>query len=292
MSVVVVGSINLDVTVPVPTPPAAGQTLLGGAAARSGGGKGANQAVAAARLGRTVHMVGAVGTDAEGDWLLERLRSDDVDVSAVVRADTTSGQAYVFISAGGESTIVVAPGANMALTPQHVSSDLVAGAGVLLVQQEIPSETVAAAVTACRGRVILNPAPARPLDHAVLAGVDVLIPNRDELAALAGVRDLADLAQVAHVARGLGVRGDVVVTLGADGALVVEPHRHTHVPAADVVARDATAAGDSFCAGIADALLDGAEVVEAARWATRIAAVTVTRNGAMDSLPFRADLQP
>lgn len=285
---VVVGSINLDITVPVEHPPTAGQTLLGGAAVRSPGGKGANQAVALARLGRDVRMVGAVGTDADGDALLARLRAERVDFTAVRRVPEATGQAFVFVSAGGESTIVVAPGANMTLRPEHVG--VVASAEAVLLQQEIPAEAVAAAVGACEGIVVLNPAPARPLERGVLRRVDLLVPNRDELAALAGRTSLRSTTEVETAATGLGVRGSVVVTMGADGALVVEPGRTTHVPALRVVAVDATAAGDSFCAGLVDAVLDGADPVEAARFATRVAAVTVTRAGAIDALPTRAEL--
>lgn len=290
MSVVVVGSINVDVTVPVTRPPAAGQTLLGGAAVRSPGGKGANQAVAAARLGRDVTMIGAVGADADGDFMLARLQAEGIAVGAVGRVGVATGQAFVFVSDGGESTIVVAPGANMALRPEDVDRSILAHADAVLLQQEISGEVVAAAVAASHGLVVLNPAPARRLEPAVLHRVDILVPNRDELAALAGVAALDGVDEVARVAGGLGVRGAVVVTMGADGALVVEPTRTTHVAALEVTAVDATAAGDSFCAGLVDALLDGADPVQAARFATRVAAVTVTRPGAIDSLPSRADL--
>jgi ribokinase len=290
VSVVVVGSVNVDITVPVARPPAAGQTLLGGDAVRSPGGKGANQAVAAARLGRAVRMVGAVGRDPDGDHLLGRLRAEGVDVGAVVQLPVATGQAFVFVSDGGESTIVVAPGANMALRAEDLDLAVVAEADVLLLQQEIPADVVAAAAATCQGTVVLNPAPARPLDAAVLSCVDLLVPNRDELAALAGVDTLPSAEEVAAAASALGVRGSVVVTLGAGGAVVVEPARTTTVPALAVDAVDATAAGDSFCAGLADALLSGADLVEATRFATRVAAVTVTRPGAIDSLPTRSEL--
>lgn len=290
MSVVVVGSINVDVTVPVATPPAAGQTQLGGAALRSAGGKGANQAVAAARLGREVAIVGAVGTDAEGDLMLAILAREGVHVGAVRRVAAATGQAFVFVSEGGESTIVVAPGANAELTPDDVTVPLVTDADLVLVQQEVPAETVAAAIAAARGMVLLNPAPARALDRDVLARVDLLVPNRDELAALTGTGPLDDHARIAAAARSLGVCRRVVVTLGAAGSLVVDGECTTLVPARPVDAVDATAAGDSYCAGLADALLAGADLVEAARFATKVAAVTVTRAGAIDSLPARADL--
>ncbi len=290
MPVVVVGSINVDVTVPVGLPPRAGETQLGGAAVRSAGGKGANQAVALSRLGRQVQMVGAVGADADGDFMIATLTREGVGVDHVHRVAEATGQAFVFVSAGGESTIVVAPGANGALTPDQVRTPEVRDADFLVLQQEVPADTVAAAIAATRGRVLLNPAPARPLAPAVLAQVDVLVPNREELAALVGGAPLHTYEQIAGAARGLAVRGSVVVTLGSDGALVVTPERTMHVPAREVVAVDATAAGDSFCAGLADALLAGADLVAAAEFATGVAAVTVTRPGAIDSLPRRSEL--
>ncbi|GAA3391820.1 ribokinase [Cryptosporangium minutisporangium] len=280
--IVVVGSLNVDVTVDVPEAPAAGQTLLGGDARRSGGGKGGNQAVAAARLGRRTAMVGAVGAQ-DGDYLLSILRDEQIDVGGVRRVDGPTGQAFVFVDPEGDSTIVVSPGANNHV---EVDRDLVAGARCVLLQQEVPAAVVEEAASVANGLVVLNPAPARPVAASLLANVDVLVPNRGELLGLAGV-DRGDLVQIAQK---LGTRGPVVVTLGAQGCLVVEAERSTRVPAEQVKAVDATAAGDSFCAAIADAVLDGADIVEAARWATRVAAVTVTRHGAMASLPTRAEL--
>ncbi|MBO4208323.1 ribokinase [Micromonospora echinofusca] len=292
--IVVVGSLNLDVTVPLDTLPGLGQTVLGGDHLRGGGGKGGNQAVAAARLGRSVAMVAAVGADAEGDRLLDILAAEGVDTTAVLRATRPTGQALVLVTADGDSTIVVSPGANMWLAPEHLRpvAGVLSGARCLLLQHEISAPTVAAAVAAATGLVVLNPAPARPVDPAVLARVDVLVPNRGELAALVGVPvpEQVRLDELAGMARALGVRGQVVVTLGADGAVVVDADGYTLVPARPVRAVDATAAGDSFCAALADGLLAGQPIVEAARWATRVAAVTVTRPGAMDSLPHRAEV--
>lgn len=292
MAVAVVGSINADIAVAVDSAPAAGQTLLGGDARRFGGGKGANQAVAVARLGRPVCMVGAVGTDSEGDWLLARLAAEGIDLTAVARVEGASGQAFVFVTPDGDSTIVVAPGANAAVSAELASSGVVAHAEAVLIQQEIPVDAVAAAVAAAHGLVMLNPAPARPIAAEVLAGVDLLVPNRGELATLVGATNLEDVEQIARAARSLGVRGHVVVTLGAQGSLVVTQQAVEHVPALDVDVRDATAAGDSFCAGLVHATLAGADLVEATRFATRVAAVTVSREGAMDSLPYRSQIAP
>ncbi|MDG4772457.1 ribokinase [Solwaraspora sp. WMMD792] len=302
--IVVVGSLNVDVVVPLDELPAAGQTVLSAADhSRAGGGKGANQAVAAARLGRSVAMVGAVGDDAEGQWLTGLLAAEGVDTSAVLRAPRPTGQAIVLVTADGDSTIAVSSGANMWLAPEHLRpyADLIGDAAAVLLQQEIDAAVVAAVVAAARGLVVVNPAPARPIDAATLARVDVLVPNRGELAALAGAAVPAGAGpagtgpsegvdSLAAMARSLGTRGPVVVTLGADGALVVTADREHLVPAEPVVAADATGAGDTFCAALADALLDGAAIDDAARWASRAAAVTVTRPGAMASAPRRAEV--
>ncbi|WP_432974097.1 ribokinase [Dactylosporangium sp. CA-233914] len=290
--IVVVGSLNVDVVVPLRELPAAGQTVLSADHQRSGGGKGGNQAVAAARLGRSVAMVAAVGVDPEGEWLTGLLAAEGVATGAVLRAPRPTGQAIVMVTADGDSTIVVSSGANMWLAAEHLLpfAGLLAEARALLVQQEVRAEVVTASVAAAGGLVVLNPAPARPIDRSVLARVDVLVPNRGELAALVGAQPTGDLDELAAMARSLGTRGPVVVTLGADGALVVARDRECLVPAEPVTAVDATGAGDTFCAGLADALLDGAAIEEAARWASRVAAVTVTRPGAMASAPRRAEV--
>lgn len=304
--IVVVGSLNVDVVVPLDRLPDPGQTVLSSADhSRAGGGKGANQAVAAARLGRRVAMVGAVGDDPEGQWLTGLLATEGVDTSAVLRAPRPTGQAIVLVTADGDSTIAVSSGANMWLAAQHLRpyAELIGDAAAVLLQQEIDAAVVSAAVAAARGLVVVNPAPARPIDAATLARVDVLVPNRGELAALADAGSLADAAStegtdpstddvavLAAMARSLGTRGPVVVTLGADGALVVTADREHLVPAERVAAVDATGAGDTFCAALADALLDGASIDDAARWASRAAAVTVTRPGAMASAPRRAEV--
>ncbi|WP_329009092.1 ribokinase [Micromonospora rifamycinica] len=294
--IVVVGSLNVDVVVPLHELPAPGQTVLGAADhRRTGGGKGANQAVAAARLGRRVAMVGAVGIDADGDWLLGLLAAEGVATDAVLRAPRPTGQAIVLVTDDGDSTIAVSSGANMWLAPDHLTPlrHLLGSARAVLLQQEVDAAVVAEAVRAAEGLVVLNPAPARPVDPATLARVDVLVPNRGELAALAGVRSPVGAAgtdDLAAMARTLGTRGPVVVTLGGDGALVVTTDRQWLVPAEPVDAVDATGAGDTFCAALADALLDGAAIDEAARWASRAAAVTVTRPGAMAAAPRRAEV--
>jgi ribokinase len=290
--IVVVGSINTDLTIDVPRLPHEGETILGGQTVRRAGGKGANQAVASARLGRATAFVGCVGDDAEAGALLGRLGAEGVDIGAVARAEGASGVAIILLR-DGESTIVVSPGANARLAEADV---LAAGrrlraAAAVLLSLEVPVAAVAAAARAAGGLVVLNPAPARPLPAELLERVDVLVPNRQELAGLVGAPAAADLEAVAGQARGLPGAGVVVVTLGGDGALVVTPDRVSHVPAEPAKVVDATAAGDSFCAALTDALIGGAEVEAAARWAARVAAAVVERPGAMDSLPTRAEVE-
>ena len=281
--IAVVGSINLDLVVSVERHPAPGETVVGGDCRQLPGGKGANQAVAAARLGSAVAMVGRVGNDTSGAWLRGALAGERVDVTHV-REDrnATTGMAMIAVDERGENTIVVSPGANAHVSPRDVAAagELVGEADVVLLQHEIPDEAVAAAIAAARGAVVLNPAPARGL-----AGpVDVLVPNRGELEALAGGG-----GDPVRLARSVAGARAVVVTLGADGAVVVEGERVERVAAPRVKAVDTTGAGDAFCGALAQALADGAALVEAARWAVRVAAVSVTRHGAQGGLPWRED---
>jgi ribokinase len=286
-TVVVVGSLNLDLVVRVDRLPGPGETVSGGDVFRNPGGKGANQAVAAARLGRRVAMVGRVGDDDAGRELLASLEADGVDTAHVRAVDgVPSGAAFIAVSDDGENQIVVSPGANARLGPDDVAAAGAAlrAAAVTLVQLEVPLAAVAAATRAAGGRLVLNPAPVRALPAELLGEVDVLVPNRMELARLADAPVPATVAEAAALAARLPTRA-VVVTLGADGALLVEDGDAGHVPAVPVRPVDTTAAGDAFCGGLADALAGGAALQDAARWAVRVAAAACTRPGAQASLP-------
>lgn len=304
--VAVVGSINLDISVPVPHLPAPGETILGGDALWSPGGKGANQAVAVARLGRRVSMVGCVGDDSAGADLVAGLEQDSIDTSGItVLAGVPTGLAMIAVDDGGENNIVVSPGANGRLSTEHIDALLADGNGLgdaslIMAQFEVPIETLSYVAERCPGRLILNPGPAlanptnterKHLD-LLLAASDVLVPNQGELATLVGldvaetVDEVADQARIAIVAGATSV----VVTLGGQGALVVESSGVTHIPILKVETLDTTGAGDSFCGGLVDALAGGETLKDAATWAARCASVTVTRRGAQDSLPTRADV--
>jgi ribokinase len=295
--IVVVGSSNTDMVVRVPTLPRPGETVIGGSFFTARGGKGANQAVAAARAGGSVSLVACLGDDALGDETLAALAADGIAVDQVRRAtDTRSGVALILVDERGENSIAVAPGANARLAPEQVAecADLLSPGDVLLVQLEIPIESVLAAARAASragARVILNPAPARELPQELLALVSVLTPNESEAARLAGVSaggaQALDAAATALLRLGVGA---VVVTLGAAGAYVATPERRETIDAFPAEARDTTGAGDVFNGAMAVALAEGKGLADAVRFANAAAAISVTRDGAQPASPYRAEI--
>ena len=291
--IVVVGSINMDLVVRSPRLPLPGETILGSGFATFPGGKGANQAVAAARLGAPVIMVGRVGSDAFGDQMLQTLANDGVDVSQVRRdAQAPTGVALITVDDKGENTIVVASGANMRVTPEDVQAAeaFFEGAAALVLQLEIPLPAIQRACNLAhrnRARIILNPAPARSLEPEFLAGVDDLIPNQTELSLLSGI---TTIPEATAKLRAWGVQ-NVIVTLGADGALLAGSGEPVRYPTIKVRAVDTTAAGDAFVGAYAVGLADGLAAPEAIRWANAAAALSVTQAGAQPSLPRRHDLE-
>lgn len=292
--VVVIGSVNLDLTVLTPRHPAPGETVLGTGHRWGGGGKGANQAVAAARLGSRTALIGRVGSDDNGRALRASLEGEGIDV-ACLGSDPSepTGLAVITLDQGAENSIIVSPGANMALLPDRIRDcePSLAGARVVLAQLEIPVDTVLAAARATSGLFCLNPAPARPLPPELLYAVDVLIPNRSELAILAA-RDLPEGREhVTDAARSIQGPKAVVVTLGADGALIIEGDEVTHVPAPDIDPVDTTGAGDAFCGALADALARGEPLTAAVRRATLAGGLAATRHGAQQAMPTREDLE-
>ena len=296
--VVVVGSTNTDMTVRVPRIPRPGETVCGSDFQVSGGGKGANQAVAAARAGGRVVFVTALGADAVGDRALEGLAAEGIDVGLVRRVPgAASGVALIFVDDAGENSIAVASGANAALGPADVAplAARLAPGDVVLVQLEIALETVAAAVdlaTARGARVILNPAPARALPDGLLRDVSILTPNEQEAAQLAGLEpgEGDGLSRAARALHARGVR-DVLITLGARGVYASTAEAVALEPAFRVDAVDTTAAGDVFNGALAVALIEGRSSREAIRFASAAAALSVTRPGAQASAPRRAEIE-
>ncbi len=290
--IVIVGSANTDMVMKTPRIPGPGETVIGGDFFMAAGGKGANQAVAAARLGARVTLVARLGTDMFGDQAIAGYQHEGIDTTYIVRdADHPSGLALISVDAQGENSIAVASGANAHLTPLDVdrASQAIGEAHVLLVQLEVPLDAVGRAVTIAHDmgvRVILNPAPAREIPPPLLAQVSIITPNEHEARVVVGEPDQA------HAIRRMLDAGveTVLVTLGAQGVLWATRETQILVPAFPVEAIDTTAAGDAFNGGLAYALGRGLSMAEAIRYANAVAAISVTRMGAQPSLPTGAEV--
>ncbi len=293
--VAVVGSLNADLTLRVDHLPGPGETVLSrepGLVAF--GGKGGNQAAAAAAFGGQVTMIGRVGDDDYGRQILADLSARGIDVSGVrATPGQRSGTATIAVDGEGENLILVDPGANSLLDPDDLSGGSLGEVSAVLVQLEIPPPTVAAAIRASRAPVVLNPAPAGPVEPGVLGLVRVLVPNAAELGLLAGTKPPGTLDGIVQLARKLPGAMDVVVTLGRDGAVVVPHHggpaTHFAAPPADVI--DATGAGDCFCGTLAVLLAEGADLVSAARMSVAAATISTTGRGARGRLPGRSEAE-
>ncbi|OIJ65725.1 ribokinase [Streptomyces mangrovisoli] len=290
----VVGSANADLVIGVERRPDPGETVLGSDLAVHPGGKGANQAVAAARLGARTALLARVGDDAHGRLLLDSLRGAGVDTVGVLVGGAPTGVALITVDSGGDNAIVVSPGANGLLTPAdaRAATSLFHASRVVSAQLEIPLETVVDVVRALppETRFVLNASPPRALPAEVLAACDPLIVNEHEARVLlGGSRVGEDPADWARILLAKGPRA-VVVTLGARGALVASRDGVAHVPALDVTPVDTTGAGDAFTAALAWRLSRGEPLVEAAAYAARVGAATVTRRGAQASFPTARDV--
>jgi ribokinase len=299
LHIVVVGSLNMDLVVRTPRLPLPGETILGQDFRTIPGGKGANQAVVAARLGARVSMVGRVGDDSFGRTLLNHMRREGIDITHVERDEAEpTGIAMITVDAGGQNSIVVASGANFRLTSEQVAMALsnLPPYDALILQLESPLDAVLVAARRAQeagARVILNPAPARPLPETLLDCVDVLIPNESEASLLASM-PIQSRKEAEEAARRLLDRGlqAVILTRGGEGALVVTAEgRAVHLPPHQVEVVDATAAGDAFVAGVTVGLGEGLSLIEAARLGNATGAMTVTRMGAQSSFPTREEVE-
>ncbi|MEU1849916.1 ribokinase [Streptomyces sp. NPDC019990] len=290
----VVGSANADLVIGVERRPGAGETVLGSDLAVHPGGKGANQAVAAARLGARTALLARVGDDAHGRLLLDSQREAGVDTVGVLVGGAPTGVALITVDPSGDNSIVVSPGANGMLTPQDVRAAgcLFQGSRVVSTQLEIPLETVVEVVRNLSpdSRFVLNPSPPLPLPREVLAACDPLIVNEHEAKVILGGPAVGDTPEDwARVLLAKGPRS-VVVTLGSEGALVASAQGVRRVPSVKVSAMDTTGAGDAFTAALAVRLGAGESLPEAATYAARVGAVTVTRKGAQVSFPTAAEV--
>lgn len=292
--ITVVGSVNIDLVSSVPRLPAPGETVLASAYEVSAGGKGANQAVAAARAGSDVHLVARIGTDANGDALLRSLQSAGVHTDFVFRdPESHTGLAHIAVDPQAENVIVVVPGANALLTAADIdmAARSIRESSLVVLQLEIPLTTVVHAMAIAREagvRILLNPAPARQLNAEVVRGADILVPNKGELAVLSGMGAPVDPLTAARLIVGTGCEA-VVVTLGADGALVATRSRSVEIEAPAVDAIDTTGAGDAFIGNLAYGLDRGDEIEIAARFACFAAALSTTRRGAQKAMPSGAE---
>ncbi|MFJ1736341.1 ribokinase [Streptomyces sp. NPDC088254] len=285
----VVGSANADLVIGVERRPGAGETVLGSDLSVHPGGKGANQAVAAARLGARTALLARVGDDAHGRLLLDAQRAAGVDTVGLLVGGAPTGVALITVDPSGDNSIVVSPGANGRLTPQDVraAAGLFHASRVVSAQLEIPLETVAEVVRclAPGSRFVLNPSPPRPLPAEVLAACDPLIVNEHEARVILGDAAVGDEPEDwARILLAKGPRS-VVVTLGADGALAASAEGVVRVASVPVDAVDTTGAGDSFTAALAWKLGTGSSLAEAAAYAARVGAAAVTRRGAQESFP-------
>lgn len=287
----VFGSVNMDLVAYADAAPARGETVTGRAFRMIPGGKGANQAIAAARAGAPVTFIGAVGDDAFGPRLRETLVAAGVDVTHLRQVEGPSGIAHITVDGRGGNAIVVVPGANGAMTgPGEAEVAAISRTGVLLLQLELPLEAVIAAAREARAvgvSVILTPAPARPLPGELLDAVDVIVPNQHEAAAITGVAE-PERALDALLER----VPEVVITLGEEGVLYgSRDGERLRVPAVKVRAVDTTAAGDTFVGALAVARAEGRPPGQALRFASAAAALSVRKEGASTSMPGRAEIE-
>jgi ribokinase len=295
--ILVIGSLNMDLVTRCEHLPSEGQTVFGSDFFTAAGGKGANQAVAAARLGGNVTMAGCVGGDQFGRDLLAGLAKDGVRMDHIATTDRPTGTALITVDAAGRNTIVVVSGANAECSPALVDRALAdAGLpGVLLLQHEVPAETNAHAIRAAKAAgwfLVLNPAPARAVLPELLPMIDIIAPNESEAAALTGLAIATHADALAAAQRLLrdGV-GAALITLGSGGALYCDADRAVHCPAVDVQAIDTTAAGDAYLGAMAAALAEGQPLPESLSFAAAAAGLAVTRLGAQPSLGTRAEVE-
>lgn len=296
--VVVVGSSNMDMVVKTPRIPVKGETILGGDFIMVPGGKGANQAVAAARLGAEVTLIARLGKDSFGDSSITNFEANKINIRYIIRdTETPSGVALIFVDELGENIIVVAPGSNSKLIPEDVkrAEPVLESAAVILLQLEISMETVKYTASVAKSYgvpVILNPAPATKLSPEFLTNITYLTPNETEASLLTGI-DVKDATTAEKAGKQLVEQGveTVIITLGATGALIVTKEYIELIPAPKVIAVDTTAAGDAFNGGLAYAFSLKKSLPDAVRFANNVAALSVTKMGAQPSMPTLNELE-
>ena len=296
--IVVIGSINTDMVVRSSQIPLPGQTVMGHSFMTTGGGKGANQAVAAARLGADVSLIARIGSDAFGELSIESLKKEKIATENIYTdSDAPSGVAFIVVDDRGENIIVVAPGANATLNEKDIqhAEDTIKTAGIVLFQLEIPMRTVAEGIRLAKKHnrmVMLNPAPATSIPEEILHSVEIITPNQTEALTLTGiaVNDAVTAQQACDILHGMGIL-TVIITMGEQGAYVSSNSYKGLVAGFNAGAVvDTVAAGDTFCGGLAIAIAEGKSLQHAVRFANAAAALSVTKAGAQASIPVRAEV--
>lgn len=295
--IIVVGSSNVDLTARVKRLPRPGETIGGATLLRANGGKGANQAVAAARMGANVMFLTCLGNDASGEMLSTQFAADGIDTSCIKLSATPTGTALIFVDDNAENCIAVAPGSNNDLLPSDIDAACrcMEGAEYLLVQLEIPMPTVARSVELADSlgiKTILNPAPMGPVPEELFSHIWLITPNQTEAEQLTGihVETEEDARKAAGVLFTKGV-GNVIITMGSRGSLVCTPESSVFVPSRKVQAIDTTGAGDVYNGALVAALSKGSSLIEAAKTATLASSISVTRMGAQTSAPYASEIE-
>lgn len=296
--VVVIGSYNTDLTIKTARIPRPGETIIGGVFSEGGGGKGANQAVAAVRAGANVSFIARVGNDILGKEGIQRLNNERIDTRFIFQdTDTATGVAFIVVDERGENSIVVASGANARLSPADMeqSTEEIASAGVLLVQLESPLDAISLAIKKANNNgtmVILNPAPAQPLDRKFLQEIDIITPNKVEAEMLTGIKvtDEESLRTITKKFFDYGIK-NVLITLGSKGVFIGLQDSMEVIPAFKVRSIDSTGAGDVFSGSLAAFLAEGMSIETAARMANASGSISVTRMGAQNAAPNRKEIE-
>lgn len=297
MKICVIGSLNMDLVVNVDDMPKKGQTIIGGNFRQIPGGKGGNQAVAASRLGGDVFMIGKVGNDGFGESLVKQLKIDNINTDYIQVEDCSSGVALITVDKNAENSIVVSPGANFKLTKENIdkSIDAIKQSNTVVLQLETPIDTISYALKVSKelGKfTILNPAPAVLLDDEIIKNVDLLTPNETELEILSGIKinNEEDIKKAANIMMDKGVK-QLIVTLGSKGCLYLDKNTMTFKKSYKVDAIDTTAAGDTFTGALCVALSQNKSIDDAMDFASKAAAISVTRVGAQTAIPNLYDIE-
>ncbi|WP_440682730.1 ribokinase [Cysteiniphilum halobium] len=296
MTIMVIGSANMDLIIQVEHIPNPGETILGGQFLTASGGKGANQAVAAARLGSNVHFIACIGEDGFGETLINNYHKDNINTKHIKRTSDPSGVAMIYVAQSGENSIAVAPGANALLTPEDLDklTEQFAHTKIVLTQLETPIETIMHAAQLAKNNqclFVLNPAPARNLPEKLYPLIDIITPNETEASLLTGIK-VTDESSALNAAKVLFNRGvkNIIITMGAQGAFFYDGHHPQLIATHKVTAIDTTAAGDTFNGALVSALAQDHSLLDAIVFANIAAALSVTKLGAQTSIPYLAEI--